>query len=357
MQSHRFVILHWLMAKLFLFGIFFVYSISNYALGQSTNILRLAFYNVENFFDIYEDSTRAYNAFTPDGEQHWTSYRFMQKRNNLFKTIVALGEGELPALIGFCEIENEFVLSELIHKTPLRTAGYKIVHYESPDRRGIDVGLIYRSDRMKLFVSQAIRLFDTIDPGFLTRDILFSGFIIGGDTLFTYVNHWPSRYGGQVETIPKRKLAALTLRHHIDSLLLVRPMAKIVIMGDLNDTPQDESVTKWLHALAPDRQVDHSLVHLFTDSQQLGYEGTLKYQHSWQIFDHIILSKPLYHATQGLTYRTASARIFVAPFLLEDDARHLGQKLYRTYSGPTYIGGFSDHLPIYIDLELKEALP
>lgn len=319
--------------------------------SQEASTVRLAFYNIENFFDVFEDSTRTYNAFTPEGEQHWTYFRFKQKRNNLYKTLVALGEGDLPAVVGLCEVENEYVLNELIYKTPLKNGNYQVVHYESPDNRGIDVALLYRKDKLRLFHSEAIPLIDSLDPSFVTRDILFCGFLTATDSLYVYVNHWPSRYGGQVETIGKRKLAALTLRQHIDRLLLKQANAKIVIMGDFNDSPEDESVTKWLQALAPAFETDHSLIHLFTNPKELGFEGTLKYQHAWQIFDHIILSKPLFHAKQGLRYKAGSARIFTAPFLFEEDERHLGIKLHRTYSGPTYIGGFSDHLPIYIDLE------
>lgn len=319
---------------------------------QNNSSFRIAFYNAENFFDTFVDSTNSYNEFTPDGDQRWTYHRYKQKRTNLFKTLAALGEGTLPAIVGFCEVENEFVLRDLINKTPLKTGNYEVVHYESPDRRGIDVGLIYRKDRMRLFTSQAIRLHDTTDIEFRTRDILFSGFIIENDTIYTYINHWPSRYGGQVETIPKRRLAAQTLRKHVDSLQNVKNNAKIVIMGDFNDSPDDESITKWLNAFPSGSGNENSLIHLFTDPRELGYDGTLKHQHSWQIFDQIIISPALKHASQGLTYVYGSATIFTAPFLLMDDERHLGKKLNRTYTGPTYLGGFSDHLPVYIDISL-----
>lgn len=322
--------------------------------AQNGSLLRVVFYNLENFFDVFEDSTRSYNAFTPEGEQRWSYHRYKLKRNNIFKTIAALGKGELPAIVGLCEVENEFVVRDIILKTPLKSGNYEVVHYESADRRGIDVALIYRKDYLKLFTSQVIRLVDTADPGFLTRDILFSGFIVNDDTLYTYVNHWPSRYGGQMETIPKRRLAAQTLRKHIDSLLSVQQNAKIIIMGDFNDSPTDESITKWLNAHTLEHQNETSLVHLFTDPRKLGHEGTLKHQHSWQIFDHIIISSALMNATKGIHYKDQSATIFKAPFLLMDDERHLGQKLNRTYTGPTYIGGYSDHLPVYIDLLTTE---
>lgn len=335
---------------LFLFINFFLCS---QLFAQTEKPLRFVFYNVENFFDTQVDSTREYNAFTPDGDQRWTFSRYIAKRASLFKTIVAVGEGEPPAFIGFCEVENEFVLNDLIYRTPLKQYDYQVVHYESNDRRGIDVALMYRKSYLTLIGSEAIVVADPKDPGFVTRDILFAAFLAGQtDTVYTYINHWPSRYGGQLESVERRMLAALTLRKHIDSLVAVHPQAKIVIMGDLNDTPQDDSILNGLRAFAPsDVKQPDDLVHLFTSATDLGYEGTIKYLHSWQIFDHMIVTKALFNANSGLQYRHESARIFSAPFLLMDDDRYLGKKLNRTYTGPTYLGGLSDHLPVYIDLD------
>jgi len=315
--------------------------------------LRFAFYNVENFFDLEVDSTRAYNAFTPEGEQRWTPGRYYAKRNNIFKTLVAMGQGELPAMVAFCEVENDRVLLDLVNRTPLRQGDYKVVHYESKDRRGIDVALIYRANILKLLYSRPIAVIDPADANFLTRDILFASFEAdGADTVHVYVNHWPSRFGGQLESVERRMLAALTLRRHVDSMLMVNPAAKLVILGDMNDTPADESLTQGLRAFPPSKlQKEDDLVHLFTNTAELNHYGTLKHLHSWQIFDHIIISRSLYNSGVGLRYRPGSAKIFAAPFLLTEDERYLGTKLFRTYSGPTYLGGFADHLPVYIDLE------
>ena len=322
------------------------------AQAQNPARLRFAFYNVENFFDIETDSTRDYNAFTPDGDQHWTLYRFFQKRNNIFKTLVALGQGTAPALVGFCEVENDLVLQEVIYRTPLKSAGYGIVHYESPDRRGIDVGLIYRKEFLRLVTSQPIPVSNPDDSSFLTRDILFAGFETpANDTVFVYINHWPSRYGGQVESMDKRMLAAKTLRQHYDSLLEVLPKAKVIMMGDFNDTPLDPSLVDGLQTKnAGSDYAETDLIQLFFPGNTLGYEGTLKHGHSWQIFDQIIVSPQLYLSEKGTGYCRSSATIFAADFLMENDDRNLGKKLNRTYMGPTYIGGYSDHLPVYIDL-------
>ncbi len=319
---------------------------------------RFAFYNLENFFDTHVDSTRDYNAFTPDGEQRWTTYRYYKKRNDVYRVIMALGGWEAPSLVGFCEIENDVVLEDLIYRTPLNNSNYSYVHYPSPDFRGIDAALIYRLDHLQLISSRPIPVKDPENPDFRTRDILYADFIVNEmDTVHVYVNHWPSRFGGVLASIPRRMLAALTLRADIDSLMLVKPHAKVIIMGDFNDTPEDDSIIKGLRAFPPDDIKKHEeLLHLFTNKNDLGHIGTLKFQHMWQIFDHIIVSRPLFEATSGIRYKPGSAKIFKSDFLLTEDERYLGQKLFRTYVGPRYTGGISDHLPVFIDLEFVGAV-
>lgn len=316
--------------------------------------LRLAFYNIENFFDIKFDSTRQYNEFTPEGTQRWTLSRYLHKRTNVFKIIMAMGEGSPPDLLGFCEVENEDVLSDLILGTPLKKFNYRVVHFESGDRRGIDVGLIYRLDHLSLINSKAIVFSDPSDANFVTRDILYVSFEVdAADTLHVFVNHWPSRYGGVLSSDIKRIMAAELLRKHVDSLKHYHRNPKIVLMGDFNDTPEDISIKKVLRALSPDKVMqDSDLVHLFTKPEELGFEGTIKHMQNWQIFDHIIVSQSLYSSDDGLGFIQGSQRIFAKNFLLTDDDRHLGKMLYRTYVGPRYVGGYSDHLPVYIDLRL-----
>jgi endonuclease/exonuclease/phosphatase family metal-dependent hydrolase len=317
---------------------------------------RVAFYNVENFFDASIDSTREYNAFTPEGEQRWTLTRYVQKRMNVYKTIMAIGEGRPPGIIGFCEVENEKVLHDLVFNTPLKSFQYRVVHYESPDRRGIDVALAYRKEGIVLLSSRSIRVRDASDTAFVTRDILYAKFEISGvDTLHVFINHWPSRYGGVLASVDKRKLVARLLRHHVDSLNNTFNTPKILIMGDFNDEPDDQSIVDGLGAFPIDQiNSPNQLVNLFTLPDQLGSQGTIKYMQNWQIFDQIIVSQSLMCVDQRLCYRNSSARIFLRDFLLTDDDRHLGKMLFRTFSGPSYIGGYSDHLPVYIDLDYKK---
>jgi len=334
--------------------LFFIINLDLEVKSQNSNQIRIGFYNVENFFDPFVDSTREYNEFTEQGEQRWNYFRYKKKQTNIYKTIMAMGEGKPLGILGLCEIENDFVLKDLIYYTPLKRFNYQYINYPSPDRRGIDVGLIYLTDQFRLINSQPIALIDPENDRFRSRDMLYASFLVDGiDTLHVYINHWPSRWGGELATKPLRMLAAERLRRHVDSIQQqFNSKAKIVIMGDFNDTPEEASITKGLRAM-PIEAIDNSddLINLFAAGQELGHMGTLKYQYDWQVFDMLIVSQPLYNAHNGFRYIKASASIFTAPFLFVEDERYLGNKLYRTYIGPRYQGGFSDHLPIFIDLE------
>ncbi len=325
------------------------------ALSQNDGTLRVAFWNLENFFDTSVDSTRNYNEYTENGSQHWTKKRFYAKRNNLYKTVLALSEGRAFGILGVAEVENESVLSSLFNATPLRRFGYRIVHYESPDRRGIDVALVYDISRLRLLSSRPVAVRDKKNADFRTRDILYVKLAAAeGDTLHVFVNHWPSRYGGEAETIRLRCLAASTLRNIVDSIAdCAAEPPKIIIMGDLNDTPEDKSVASVLDAKPPSfgQTDDFCLINLFRQNGKTGFAGTLKHEYTWQVFDHIIVSNALIDNKKGLKYKADSAQIFHAAFLFEEDKTRGGVKLHRTFVGPRYFGGYSDHLPVFIDLE------
>lgn len=320
--------------------------------AQCHDTLRVAFWNLENFFDTFVDSTRKYNEFTASGSNRWTPSRFYKKRNNIYKTLLHLSQGKALALLGVAEVENEYVLNRIFYDTPLKRFNYRYVLYESEDSRGIDVALAYCMDKLQLVYSEAIPLNDGVERT-VSRDILYAVFSDRkGDTLHCFVNHWPSRYGGEMETINKRALTARVLRHRIDSLIsLPRTVPKIIIMGDFNDTPDDDSIYKVLKAKSLNSlSKDDILVNLFTKSEDLGFEGTLKHQYRWQIFDQIIISSSLLYDENELHYIKGSAAIFHTDYLFVKDETYGGLKLYRTYSGPKYHGGFSDHLPVYMDL-------
>lgn len=326
------------------------------AAGQESGEMRVAFWNFENFFDPFVDSTRVYNEFTENGSQHWTKSRFYKKRNNMYKAILSLSENEPLAILGISEIENMYVLNMLFVQTPLKTHNYRIVHYEGDDKRGIDVAMVYCTDKLQLVYTEAVKVRNPKNENYRTRDILYAKFFDRrGDTIHCFVNHWPSRYGGERETVELRALAANTLKHKVDSLVFRRQkIPKIIIMGDFNDTPEDPSISEVLGARSLKKSTaDAILVNLFTDGRKLGFEGTLKHQYNWQIFDQIIVSKSLIDNDMGLIYKKNSATIYHGDFLFEKDESFGGVKLFRTYVGPKYFGGFSDHLPVYIDLIYK----
>lgn len=322
--------------------------------SQNANTLRVAFWNLENYFDPFVDSTSVYNEYTEEGGQHWTMSRFYKKRNNLYKAILSLSQGEPIAILGVCEIENTFVASMLFNETPLRKHNYRVIHYEGEDRRGIDVAMIYSIDKLQLIYSKAVKIRDQDDGNIKTRDILYAKFYDKiGDTLHCFVNHWPSRYGGEKKTIHLRALAASCLKNEVDSLnRITGNEAKIIIMGDFNDTPFDNSLLNVLKAKPSEIATkEDTLINLFDDNDELGFYGTLKHQHRWQTFDQIIISDDLFFDCNSLCYIEKSASIFHHDFLFVDDEKYGGKKLFRTYIGPKYQGGYSDHLPVYIDLK------
>jgi hypothetical protein len=315
---------------------------------RGDDALRVMFYNVENLFDPSEDSTKADEEYQPTGMRGWTSNRLKRKLINISKVVLAVGGWEPPEIIGLCEVENRMVLYLLTNDTPLKNFGYKIIHRDSPDPRGIDVALLYRPNKFRVLYSNPISIRFPFDTAARTRDILFvKGIACKSDTLNIFVNHWPSKFGGAMATIPKRKYVASVLRNQVDSLLMVNPGAKILIMGDLNDTPADESVSKVLGAkmdsvnLAPDDLYD-----MLAGAGISWKKGTIKFREEWETIDHMIISKPMFSCTTP-----HSLQIFDAPFLLQDDEAWFGKKPFRTYYGAQYIGGFSDHLPIYMDIK------
>lgn len=320
--------------------------------AQNSEDFQIAFWNFENFFDPFVDSTRIYNEFTEKGSQHWTMSRFYKKRNNIYKTILALSDNEPIAVMGIAEVENQYVLNMVFNQTPLKKHNYRIIHYEGDDRRGIDVAMIYSIEKVQLIHSEAIKIRNPKNHKFRSRDILYGKFYDKKeDTLHVFVNHWPSRYGGEMETIELRGLAAKTLRNKVDSLCRNRAVIpNIIIMGDFNDSPNDASIRDVLGA-RPKNKNDTFLINLFTEDEDLGFEGTLKHKYHWQIFDQIIVSKSMMERKSHLKYKKGSAMIFHADFLFQTDETYGGVKLFRTYVGPRYVGGFSDHLPVRIYLE------
>ncbi len=323
------------------------------SLKQGKDFIRMMFYNVENFFDTEDDPTTNDNQFTPEGEMHWTKSRYIDKRNAIFRVIANVGEWEPPALIGLCEVENRKVLDDLIKNTPLMKYPYRLVHKDSPDQRGIDVALFYREDYLKLIAQEFIRIRFS-DNRKRTRDILYATMLTkSNDTLHVFVNHWPSRSRGQRTSESARILAASLLRSKVDSIFRCNPVANIVITGDLNDGPLDKSVLRELKSLTDSSQSKSSALFNLTAYKTKEETGTIKFQGKWSVFDQMIVSGGMLYPGARLKTNVGQCHIFRAGYLLEPDVRYSGVKPFRTYIGPRYNKGFSDHLPVYLDIRIK----
>ena len=215
---------------------------------KATSTYNIMFYNVENFFDTKDDPSTKDDDFTPNGKKHWTKSHMYEKNKKIGKVITTAGGWELPVLVGLCEIEGDTIGQMLTKHSPLKDLNYGYLHQESQDRRGIDVMLLYRKDTYTPIATHFYPIDVPNDPNFRSRDILYSKGIINQDTLHIFVNHWPSKYGGVMATIPLRKAAALTLKQRTDSIMNINPMAKIIIMGDLNDAAHEPSIMETLEA-------------------------------------------------------------------------------------------------------------
>jgi hypothetical protein len=328
-----------------------IFCFPGYLYPQSnTSEFSILFYNVENLFDIQNNPDTEDDFFIPEGDYHWTSKRLNLKLLNISKVILSASGWNVPDIVVFCEIENRYVLEKLTNDTPLKSVPYKIIHKESPDHRGIDVGLIYNPER---FFPLEYSYYPLLvkDKQLNTREILYvSGIVNGTDTLHIFGNHWPSRYSGFLETKSLRKAAANLLRSKVDELNQKHGSPKIVIVGDFNDNPEDESLSVFLKAKKVEQPVrGNQLYNLFFDRQRIN-SGTLKYQSQWFIFDQIIVSGSLLSASSGIYTSPENAKILALPFLLEDDQKFGGKKPFRTYYGFSYNGGFSDHLPVLLQI-------
>ncbi|MCB9224256.1 MAG: hypothetical protein R2780_02185 [Crocinitomicaceae bacterium] len=310
--------------------------------------IRVMFYNVENLFHPTNDSLKNDDEFTEDGARFWSFKRYYDKINKTGKTIIAVGEWEPPAIIGLCEIEEIRCLQDLVYNSPLKKFGYKIVHQESGDNRGIDVAMLYRPDYFTFLSYEAIVL-NFGEDSRPTRDILYVKGLSGGDTLHFFVNHWPSRYGGQLVTAPKREHAAEVLRAKYDSILSIDSTAAIIAMGDFNDHPDDPSMKDIMRARKTVEEMQKGdFLNLIW--QYEFKKGTHKFDHEWGILDQFVVTNGLINGNSGFRAPLDKAQIFDAYYLLEDEKDGVGKITNRTYIGMKYHGGYSDHLPIYMDL-------
>ena len=312
-------------------------------------VFRVMCYNVENYFDCVDDSLTKDEEYLPGGVRGWNYNRYVQKQHNIARVIVAVGGWEPPALVGLSEVESRKAILDLV-RGPLKNLQYRFVHYESPDIRGVDVALLYQPGVFKPVRHEPLRVTFPDAPNSTTRDILYvSGALPTGDTLHVFVCHFPSRLGGELESAGRRNAAARVLRAKVDELFNQRVDAKVLIMGDFNDYPDNESMLQVLKAGYPgDSFLSAELYNLMFPLHRAG-RGTHKHEAEWGALDQIIVSSNLLDNRQAFFTSVADLHIFNADFLLEDDFKYLGKKPYRTYIGMKYNGGFSDHLPLYVD--------
>ncbi|HEY6913093.1 MAG TPA: hypothetical protein VI413_00325, partial [Paludibacter sp.] len=315
----------------------------------------VAFYNLENLFDTIDNANVIDEEFLPNGAMKWGTMKYTAKLQHMSNAISQIGLEYSPqgiALIGVSEIENRGVLEDLVKQPDLAKRSYQIVHYDGPDRRGVDVALLYNP---KLFIvtnSKSYRL-HTADTSFLTRDQLMVSGYLQGEKVHVIVNHWPSRTGGEERSRPKRNAAAALTRSIADSLFRVDPKAKIIIMGDLNDDPFNESCATILGAKKELTDVkDGQLYNTLWKTLDKGV-GSLAYADQWNLFDQIIVSSEIAHSDPS-KLKLWKAEVFNKPFLTQQEGRYKGTPL-RTHAGGAWTNGYSDHYPtlIYLVKEKK----
>lgn len=322
---------------------------------QKRGDFRVMFYNVENCFDCFNDSLKLDDEFLPMGERHWTWEKYQKKTKKIAKVIMAAGGWEFPDIIGLCEIENRFVLDGIFKFGHLNKVGYQIIHRESPDRRGIDVALVYQPEVFHPIDTSFIQLVYKGEEKSTTREILYvKASLHTSDTIHVFVNHWPSRWGGQLESEYKRLTAAKLLRNQVDSIQKCSPKANILIMGDFNDYPDNKSLSTVLAAESIKSKInDKELYSLAIDLNRYTSIGSHKYQGRWGMLDQFIVSGTLLNQSAVLYCKNDGMSLFAPDFLLEKDKTHYGLKPFRTYVGYKYHGGFSDHLPVILDFWRK----
>ena len=312
----------------------------------------IAFYNLENLFDTIDNEGVLDEEFTPGGLDRWTGEKYLHKMNNMALAISRIGEDDGwkggPAVLGVSELENRKVLEDLTAHPILKESGYQIVHYDSPDLRGVDVALLYRTRFFRVTASSSneLRIFDDKGERVFTRDQLVVSGIFDGEPMHFIINHWPSRSGGEMTTRPRRNAAADLTRHLVDSLLAIDPKAKVFVMGDLNDDPSNESLRKHLRAAAdPEEMKEGELFNCMYPLYKKGV-GSLYYRDGINLFDQIIITPALVGKDYS-TYKFHKARVFNNQFLIQKDGQYKGYPL-RTLVGTVFQGGYSDHFPVYV---------
>ena len=312
------------------------------------DLYTVAFYNLENLFDTKDEPRKLDQDFTPDGFKKWSVKRYKRKVHKLAKTISEVGNRTsktAPVLVGVAEVENAHVIEDLLNTGSLEDIDYGFVHYDSPDERGIDTALIYHKSFFKVLHSEPITLYVDNPNGVrdTTRDILYVHGMLNKEAVHIFVNHWPSRRDGEIKTDYKRIKAAQTLLEFMKKLQIQHKDPNYLVLGDYNDDPQSESVQK----LVNEGGLYNPMEKLHIPIQR----GSTNYKKTWSLFDQIMVSHSFLNHEKG-SHSFANANIFDEQFLRENKGKYKGTP-YRTYAGRKYIGGYSDHFPVYIQLKFN----
>lgn len=342
--------------RLFFFAFLF-WGVAGVATAQKQyQIVNIGFYNLENFFDTVHQEGKNDIDFTPKGVRAYNSETYWKKVHNLASVIKDLGTDvspDGPAVMGLSELENRSVLHDLVNDPQVKARNYQIVHYESPDVRGIDVGLIYNPKYFAVDTSfpMTVSLPSGSHNGVsATRDVLLVKGKLKGETFYFFVNHWPSRLGGEAASAPSRAIAAGVGRRAMDSILKTDPKANMILMGDLNDNPDNKSLTKVLRANGDIKDTDPGTLY----NPWLAYfsngVGTLAYQDAWSLFDQIVLSRNIIDKTDPTAhFFFYKAKIFHRKDMIQESGRYKGYPK-RTYDFDRFADGYSDHFPTFVTL-------
>ncbi|NJW52898.1 endonuclease/exonuclease/phosphatase family protein [Salinimicrobium sp. CDJ15-91] len=326
---------------------------------EEFEVVSIGFYNLENLYDFHDDPNTFDDDRAPSGKDRWTQDLYQKKLNNMAYAISEIGKeftGRPPDILGVCEIENLQVLEDLVKNPFLKPYNYGIVHFDSPDRRGIDVALLYRREIFspKQVSRHELVLFEPKEPTkrSFTRDQLLVSGSMAGDQVHFLINHWPSRSGGEKLSSHRRENAAKLNRKIVDSLNRIDPYARIMIMGDFNDDPHNTSLTKILGVKSRKEQL--LLKDLYNPYANLARRGagSLAYRDQWNLFDQIILSTPLVEKDPS-KFSFFKAYIFNEPFLTTPTGQYKGYP-FRSFGSTGFTGGYSDHFPVYVLLIKKK---
>ena len=335
-----------------LFSVVFFLFLSSFIHAQAETMLkpgRIVFYNVENFFDTINDPETQDDEFTPESKIKWNTEKYELKLNHISKVIATLFDTIQPLVVGLSEVENRQVLEDLIAQPALKKFNFGIIHHDSPDERGIDVAFLYNKDIVANVFDAFLRINYPFDSTDKTRDILyFKGFVTEDTPVYFFVNHWPSRRKANGDSEKKRLYVSKILRDKIENIYIGEPHARIIAMGDFNDNPTDSSLEYLCSGTNP-HPVEEDLVDLMTPLY-VKKEFTLKYRSELDLFDQFIVSKNLLNRKNSYYVRNLRAYIFNPRWLLFNSPKY-GMEPNRTYAYNHWVAGYSDHLPVYIDLK------